>query len=346
MTVVRRVERPAEESGHGTNSNDSSPTSTAVPFLAPASRRARSSSASPGGVPTTRKPSSVRSRLQRARLRLRPVHEELGRLVDVGRHAARGSGTSVKSALRSSSTPAPVAHEIRKTATMRGSEIAELRLGLEVDLVEHDDLRELVEAGAVGRQLAVDQVPLLVGRMRGVDHVQDAPRPLQVGQELVPEPDALARTLDQPGHVRDDELPPVRRLHRAEHGGERREGILGDLRRRVREPAEERRLARVREACERGVGEQLQVELEIAFLARHPDLGEARDLPRRAHEPGVAAPAAPAAREHDGGAGAHEVRDEVVPVENLRPDRHVHDLVLAVRAVLAGASAGRRRSAR
>ncbi len=64
MPVVRRVERTAEEADHGTNSNDSSPTTTGVPRRAPASRRARSSSASPGGAPTTRKPSSVRSRLQ------------------------------------------------------------------------------------------------------------------------------------------------------------------------------------------------------------------------------------------------------------------------------------------
>ena len=60
---VRRVERPAEEPDHGTNWNESSPTSTAAPRRAPASRSARSSSSSLGGVPTTRKPSSVRSRL-------------------------------------------------------------------------------------------------------------------------------------------------------------------------------------------------------------------------------------------------------------------------------------------
>ena len=55
---------PPKSADHGTNSNDSSPTSTSAPLRAPASRSARSSSSSLGGVPTTRKPPSVRSRLQ------------------------------------------------------------------------------------------------------------------------------------------------------------------------------------------------------------------------------------------------------------------------------------------
>ena len=42
-------------------------------------------------------------------------------------------------------------------------------------------------------------------------------RALEVGEELVAEPDALARALDQPGHVGDDELAPVGRVDRAEH---------------------------------------------------------------------------------------------------------------------------------
>jgi len=63
VAVVGRVERAPEQPDHGTNSNASSPTSTEEPRFAPASRRTRSSSSAPGGVPTTRKPSSVRSRL-------------------------------------------------------------------------------------------------------------------------------------------------------------------------------------------------------------------------------------------------------------------------------------------
>ena len=96
------------------------------------------------------------------------------------------------------------------------------------------------------------------------------------------EPDALARALDQPGHVGDDELAAVRRLDRAEHRLERRERILGDLRPRVRDPREQRRLAGVRQADERRVGEQLQAQLDVALLAGQADLGEARRLPGRA----------------------------------------------------------------
>ncbi len=68
VAVVGRVEGAAEEPDHGTYSYDSAPTSTAAPRRAPASRRARSSSAGDGGDPTTRKPPSVRRRLQRRAL--------------------------------------------------------------------------------------------------------------------------------------------------------------------------------------------------------------------------------------------------------------------------------------
>ena len=104
---------------------------------------------------------------------------------------------------------------------------------------------------------------------------------LEVREELVPETDALARALDQPGHVGDDELPAVRSLDGAEHRRERRERIVGDLRPRVREPRDQRRLAGVRQPDERGVREKLEPELDLALLAGHADLCEARRLPRR-----------------------------------------------------------------
>ena len=94
------------------------------------------------------------------------------------------------------------------------------RLGQQVDLVQHDHLRELVEPRAVRGQLAVDRGPplsrLAVG---GVDHVHEHPRPLQVREELVTEPRALARALDQARDVGDRQLPPVRRVDGAEHRG-------------------------------------------------------------------------------------------------------------------------------
>ena len=94
-----------------------------------------------------------------------------------------------------------------------------------------------VEARAVGDELGVDRLPLLVGGIRGVDHVQQRAGPLEVRQELVPEPDPLARALDQPRDVGDHELAAVGRLDRPEHRLERRERVVGDLRPRVRDAA-------------------------------------------------------------------------------------------------------------
>lgn len=65
VAVVRRVESASEEPDHGTYSSDSWPISTVAPRFAPASRSTRASSSAAGGGPTTRKPSSVRMRLQR-----------------------------------------------------------------------------------------------------------------------------------------------------------------------------------------------------------------------------------------------------------------------------------------
>ena len=62
----------------------------------------------------------------------------------------------------------------------------------------------------------------------------------------------------------------------------------------------------------RGVGEQLQVELDLALLARQPDLGEARHLANRAGEAGVATAAGTATRDDDTRLRVREVRDELV----------------------------------
>ena len=61
----------------------------------------------------------------------------------------------------------------------------------------------------------------------------------------MPEPRALGGALDQAGDVGEHELA-VLGVERAQHRLERRERIVGDLRRRPREPPQQRRLARVR----------------------------------------------------------------------------------------------------
>ena len=171
-----------------------------------------------------------------------------------------------------------------------------------------------------------------------VDHVQKQTRALEMREELVPEPDALARALDQPRHVGDGQLAPVGRLDRAEHRLQRRERVVGDFRLRVRDPAEQRGLAGVRQADERRVGEQLQPELEVGLLAGEAGLGKARSLPGRRREVPVAAPAPAAARDRDARAGHDEVGDDLVVDEDLRPDRDLQLDVVAVCAVLARAA--------
>src|SRR6185503_8402277 len=168
---------------------------------------------------------------------------------------------------------------------------------------------------------------------------QDA-RTLEMREKRVTEADTVARTLDQTGHVGDGQLCSVRRLYGAEHRLERRERVVGHLGRRVRDAAQERRLARVRKPCERSVGHQFQAKLERMLLARHPRLGEARRLPGRRREARVAPSTAAAARHDDASTRTREVRDEpaVVP-RHLGPDRHGELDRRAVRAVLPGASA-------
>ena len=84
--------------------------------------------------------------------------------------------------------------------------------------------------------------------------MEQEPGAFEVGEELVAQADAQARPLEQAGDVRDDELAPVCRLDRPEDGRDRGERVVGDLRGRVRDPAEKGRLACVREPEEGGVG--------------------------------------------------------------------------------------------
>ena len=89
--------------------------------------------------------------------------------------------------------------------------------------------------------------------------------------------------------------------HDAEVGLERGERVVGDLGLRRADRGDQRRLARVGEADQRGVGEQLDLEPQPALLAVLALLGEAGRAARVRQEPGVAAPAAPAVRRRGSG---------------------------------------------
>ena len=121
---------------------------------------------------------------------------------------------------------------------------------------------------------------------------------------------ALGRALDEPGDVGEHELV-VLPAHDAEVRLERGERVVGDLGLGRAHDRDQRRLARVREADERGVGEQLQLELQPALLAVLALLGEARRPARVRQEPRVAAPALAAARREPRVAVVQEVGEQL-----------------------------------
>jgi hypothetical protein len=59
--------------------------------------------------------------------------------------------------------------------------------------------------------------------------MDEEPRPLEVPEEPQPEPLALRRAGDQPGHVRDDEAPLLVEPDQPERRHEGRERVVGDL---------------------------------------------------------------------------------------------------------------------
>ncbi len=101
---------------------------------------------------------------------------------------------------------------------------------------------------ASSRSIASWRRATSLGVRAGLDQVDQQPRPLEVGEELVAEADARARPLEQAGDVGDRQLAAVVGLDRAEHRLDGRERVVGHLRPGVRDPAQERRLAGVREA--------------------------------------------------------------------------------------------------
>ena len=152
-----------------------------------------------------------------------------------------------------------------------------------------------------------------------------------MGEEFVAEADTLARPLEEAGHVRNSQLPPVRSLDRSEDGRDRREGIVRDLRLGVRDPSEKRGLACVREAQERRVGEQLQAQLEARLLADGAQLGEPRRLVSGRGEAAIARTAVSAVRCNEPRARVREVGEQPpLLVEHLGPHGYAECDVLAV----------------
>ena len=181
---------------------------------------------------------------------------------------------------------------------------------------------------------------------RGIDDVQDETRPLHMAQEVMSEPHAIRRTLDEPRNVSHDEALLIVRLHDAEHGRECRKVVVGDLRARRRTGRDETGFPDARIADKPHVREQLQLEDEFAALPRLAELRERRRAVRGICEFRIPASAAPAAdndrlRIDLGEIGEHLAR-RLIRHDRAGRDVHIERrgvpavlvLVLAVLAVL------------
>ena len=138
---------------------------------------------------------------------------------------------------------------------------------------------------------------------------------LDVAEELDAEACAEVGAFDEAGHVGDGEaevVGGVADLDDAEVGLEGGEGVVGDLGAGGGEARDERGFADVGEADEAGVGEEAELEAEVAFFAGAAELVLAGGLVGGGGEVLVATAAAAAAGDDELVVGGGEVVDELV----------------------------------
>ena len=166
---------------------------------------------------------------------------------------------------------------------------------------------------------------------------------LDVTEELVAEPLALARALDETRDVGDHERGVLTRTDDAQVGDERGEGVVGDLWLGGADPGDERALSDRGHAHKGNVGHELHLELDPVLSGRLALLGKRRRATGGGHEVDVSA-TAQATRGHDDLlAGLCEVGDLEggghrlgVKLANDGAKRDAQDEVLAVATMLAG----------
>src|ERR1035437_1021974 len=147
----------------------------------------------------------------------------------------------------------------------------------QVRLRECEHARERGQPRIMELQLAFDR--RMVGDRIGsvqrhqLEHVHQQPGALDVRKELMAQPGACSRALDQPRDVGDHQLA-VFGSERTQHRLERGERIVGDLWVGARQPREQRGLAGVGQAHESHVGEQLELEVDPRLLSWQPALGK------------------------------------------------------------------------
>ena len=221
----------------------------------------------------------------------------------------------------------------------------------DVHLVERDELRALQQrdlplGDRVGGELGQDDLEVAQRvaagfQRRAVEDVHERRAALDVAQELEPEALALARALDEPGHVRDG-VPLLPRLDDTEVRVQRRERIVRDLGAGGRDRRDEARLARRGEADECDIRDRLQLEEDVALPAGRAEQGEAGRLALGVGERGVAEPAQATGGRHEAHARLDHVDERLAGlVLDDRADRHeqLERLAGGAGAVIAHAEA-------
>ena len=147
---------------------------------------------------------------------------------------------------------------------------------------------------------------------------------LDVAKETVADPDAFRSPFNQARNVGEHEFTaPV--AHHAKLGNQCGEGIVADLGLRVRDRIDEGRFARIGQADEADIREQLQPQPHPHLLARQARLVLAGGAVGRGLVRGISAPTHPAFEEGNALADHGEVGEHLLPIlgEDLCADRHL-----------------------
>ncbi len=174
-----------------------------------------------------------------------------------------------------------------------------------------------------------------------IDEMDQHPATLDMAEEAVADPGTVGSALDQAGDIGDDEFAALV-SDDAKLRAQRREGIGADLCLGIGNAVDEGRLARIGEADQADVGEQLQAQPDPHFLARPTRLMLARGAIDRAFIARIAAPAVAAAQQPDALSDAGEVDDQaavLVVGKHLRADRNLDDQIVAARTGTVAAHA-------
>src|SRR5919204_3331542 len=185
----------------------------------------------------------------------------------------------------------------------------------DIHLVERDQVRTTSQCRGITLQLRAHLLVVVPEFLpipgRGIQHVNQQPCSLHVSEKLQAQAGSRMRAFDQTGKVGHDEVDTVLQLDDAEHGFERREGVVCDLRLGGARYRQQRRLARVRQSDQADIGDQLQLQPEPEGLTRLSELGKARRLPGGGLEAGVTPPAPAGLRHHEPLVWRNQVRERL-----------------------------------